>query len=474
MTNHTVDETFSAFSASYVMKNNPEEGILMYRHLRRFAALLLCFVLTGCAAEQPDGTDSTLLASPVLPVMAPYPNDEEAAFLYNDAGYHAWLDSVRAQERDNGYTAGLRPFLQRSSSAFLSGAGKENRVYSPLSLYMALAMLAETTAGDTRAEVMALLGQESISSLRTQAADLWNANYRDDGAMTRTLAASLWLNDSAAYHEETIHTLADNYYASVYRGTMGSAAYDAALQTWLDKNTRGLLSQQTRSIHMSPNTLAAIASTVAFSARWGSRFSESQSEQRVFHAPDGQQTCTFMCSSGKGYLFWGEHFQAVRRSFDLGGDMWLILPDEGISPDDLLQDAEALSFLTDASDWAQCDEFLIHLKAPKFDVSSQLELSEELQALGVTDVFAPGADFSPLTGSDDPIFLSQVQHDARVVIDEEGCEAAAYTVMLVMAGAPPQQQSKLGEIDFILDRPFLFVITGADELPLFVGVVNQP
>ena len=30
------------------------------------------------------------------------------------------------------------------------------------------------------------------------------------------------------------------------------------------------------------------------------------------------------------------------------------------------------------------------------------------------------------------------------------------------------------EIDFVLDRPFLFVITGAQGLPLFVGVVNQP
>ena len=30
------------------------------------------------------------------------------------------------------------------------------------------------------------------------------------------------------------------------------------------------------------------------------------------------------------------------------------------------------------------------------------------------------------------------------------------------------------EIDFILDKPFLFAITGYDGLPLFVGVVNQP
>ena len=30
------------------------------------------------------------------------------------------------------------------------------------------------------------------------------------------------------------------------------------------------------------------------------------------------------------------------------------------------------------------------------------------------------------------------------------------------------------EIDFTLDKPFVFAITGIDGLPLFVGLVNQP
>ena len=37
------------------------------------------------------------------------------------------------------------------------------------------------------------------------------------------------------------------------------------------------------------------------------------------------------------------------------------------------------------------------------------------------------------------------------------------------AGAPPEE-----EIDFTLDRPFLFAITSDDGLPLFVGTVYQP
>lgn len=68
--------------------------------------------------------------------------------------------------------------------------------------------------------------------------------------------------------------------------------------------------------------------------------------------------------------------------------------------------------------------------------------------------------------------VSDIQHAARVAVDEEGVVAAAYT--LAMVEAQCGTTSDAPEIDFILDRPFLFVITGSDNLPLFAGVVAEP
>ena len=75
-----------------------------------------------------------------------------------------------------------------------------------------------------------------------------------------------------------------------------------------------------------------------------------------------------------------------------------------------------------------------------------------------------------MTRDTDEIFLSQAKHAARVSIDEEGCTAAAYTVMAACGAAAPPEE----EIDFVLDRPFLFVITGPSGTPLFTGIVNRP
>ena len=66
--------------------------------------------------------------------------------------------------------------------------------------------------------------------------------------------------------------------------------------------------------------------------------------------------------------------------------------------------------------------------------------------------------------------MDSVEHGARVKIDEEGVEAAAYTVIMLKGNSMPLE---LDEIDFTLDRPFIFLMTGADGNLLFTGVVNS-
>ena len=154
--------------------------------------------------------------------------------------------------------------------------------------------------------------------------------------------------------------------------------------------------------------------------------------------------------------------------------MWFLLPDEGVSPEELLSDGEAMDFLftADKEEWEEQKFLIVNKAVPKFDVSSQFDLGEGLRELGVTDVFDPEkSDFSPMTaGGAGGIVLSRADHAARVVIDEEGCTAAAFTVMAYAGAAKPPDE----EVDFVLDRPFLFCITGISGLPLFVGVVNSP
>ena len=171
-------------------------------------------------------------------------------------------------------------------------------------------------------------------------------------------------------------------------------------------------------------------------------------------------------------MYYGDGFMATELPLRSSGSMWLLKPDAGVTPEDLLQSEDAVGFLLANGSWSQTQQAEVDLSLPKFDVSSDLDLLDALAQLGMTDVQTPGAaDFTPLTTANQlPLALTEAKHAARVKIDEDGCEAAAYTILSVCetAAMPPEEIVK-----FKLDEPFLFAITGADGLPLFAGIVNQ-
>ena len=430
-------------------------------------------------AGKPDPSENTglpaenaayaALARAIYPEMAPYPDPESS-----QEAWTAWQTGVRAQQdQPAGYADGLEAYLRASLTEFLSGAGKDNRVCAPLNIYMALAMLAEVTDGESRAQILSLLGEKDTGTLRTRVKALWNAFYRDDGAVTSLLAASLWLSDRIAYVQETMDVLAQDYYASSFRGTMGSPEYDQALRNWLNEQTGDLLKDQTSGLGMDASTVLALATTIYFKAAWSDKFSEAQTTPQVFHSPAGEQEADFLHSSFIGSYYWGDSFSAVSLSLESGGAMWFILPDEGVSPEELMGREEAMGFLLSREkyDWEQQKRLTVHFAAPRFDVSSDLDLVDGLKDLGVRNVFDSAvSDFTPLTTDvEDPIYVSQAKHAARVMIDEEGCTGAAYTVFMMACGAaiPPEES-----VDFTADRPFHFLVTNFDGLPLFTGIVN--
>ena len=424
----------------------------------------------------------------------PDPEDfqtEDGSFDY-DAYWDArdgWMNVVRALQNQLDENTSIGDFVTKSTTQFLTGAGAENRVYSPLNLYMALAMLAETAGGESRQQILDALGADSIETLREDAAVVWQNYYQDDDMGTSVMANSLWLRDDMTYSQDTLDTLSASYYASSFAGEMGSAEYDQALQDWVNEQTRGVLTEQAGGLSFDPETVLGLVSTLYFKSAWSAPFSPELNTRDVFHSPSGDVEAEFLHTGDwhDGYYYWGEHFSAISLRFQssYNHNMWLILPDEGYTVDDLIESGEAMEFLladkydhydengnVTTAGWANRAFRMIHLSLPKFDVSSELELAGGLKALGITDVFDDSvSNFDPLgAGTTDPLYVSQAQHAARVTIDEEGCTAAAYVDLILVGNAASPDEV----VDFILDRPFLFAITGQSDLPLFLGVVNQP
>ena len=410
------------------------------------------------------------LASPVYPKMAERPADG-----YGE-GYGEWREDRRAQQAmAEGHTDGMTDYYADTMAQFLAGKAGENRVYSPLNVYLALSMLAETAEGNSRKQILDLLGVSDLTALREKCNGLWNGVYLNDGAVTSVLANSLWLaeGDRWTYDEDTVNALADHYYASVFEGEMGNAKYDKALQDWLNAQTDNLLKEQADGLGFDPDTVLALASTICFRAKWTGWFNEKNNQQGVFHTSAGKEvSCTYMRSSPMTEAYFGDRFTAVSKGLDDGAyQMIFFLPDEGVAVDALINDKQVLSLMQGYERTVDSKYLVVNMSIPKFDVVSDQDLIGGLKELGVTDVFdAQKSNFGGiLEEQSEPVWVNQVQHAARVAIDEEGVTAAAYTVMIAAGSAMPKD-----EMDFVLDRPFMFAITGPGDTILFTGVVENP
>jgi serine protease inhibitor len=410
-----------------------------------------------------------LVTAPTYPKQPKRPDPSDYSDRYQlQAAQEYWryqLSLQKVTSPDN--VRDLDPFMKSAVTQFLSGNG--NRVCSPLNMYFALAMLAETTEGSSRQQILGLLGHSSIESLRAQSKQLWQAHFFDNGVTTSVLANSLWLDERFNFHQSALSNLSSNYFASVFKGNLGSNSMNQQLSAWLNSQTGNLLSDYTQNIQLDPTTVFSLASTTYFSADWEHTFSESATSKEVFHCNGYDVNKDFMHTTFRDQAYYYDPiFSAIRLSLADGYSMWLILPDEGYSPADVLKQGNYYQLISSPRQWPGVGRYKVNLSLPKFDISSEQELTSGLKSMGITDVFTSNANFSPITNAE--LSVGKVSHAARVCIDEEGIIAAAYTIIEGPGAAAPPDD----EVDFIVNRPFLFAITGRDDLPLFAGVVAEP
>lgn len=347
-------------------------------------------------------------------------------------------------------------------------AEEENTVCSPLNIYLAFSMLAEVSDGNTRQQILDVLAVPDIETLRTRAMALWQSNYLDTPMIKCTLGNSMWLNDKYAFNEETLNRLAEVYCASSYRGDPAAEEMNRALREWTDRNTGGLLKEYADQLELDPETAIALVSTLYFQTSWAENFEESETQKEVFHGTKGDTQVDMMHRTElAASAFQTETFTALGLSLN-EGTMVFYLPQEGADVNDLLSDPDLFAALHSSED-ARWISRTVNMSIPRFRVSEKTDLKESMKELGITDVLDPAkADFSSLT-KDTEIFLGGAEHAATVEIDENGVTAAAYTDLEMAGGAMIPNEI----LDFCLDRPFLFLITGRDGSILFAGAVRN-
>jgi serpin B len=360
-----------------------------------------------------------------------------------------------------------------------AGNETDNLFYSPYSVSIALAMTYAGAGSSTATQMATALDfrlplttlNPAFDALDLQLASRAQGQAGDNGQPFKLdVIDSLWADKTFTFQKPFLDTLARYYGAGLRTVDFENAPETArgAIDAWVSAQTEKLIPQLLPDGSVDSNTRFVIVNAIYFNAGWESPFTPTSTQPRAFTHLDGSTAQIPMMSQvlETGYAS-GSNWQATELRY-AGGQtsMVIVLPQQG-----QLADAEqGLDASFTSSVFSSLEPTEVTLSMPKFSITgASISLATELETLGMTDAFDQlKADFSAMTQQ--PVFISDVFHQAYVSVDENGTQAAAATGVVGQTFSESQNVASM-----TIDRPFLFVIR---DIPtnsvLFVGRVLSP
>ena len=360
----------------------------------------------------------------------------------------------------------------------LVGGQGGNVIISPYSVASALGMLLPGARGQTRDELMAVLGVTDEAAYHAGRGAV-DARVNEPGtappegdAEVFTLRAvnQVFAQDGFAVEDAYLDVLAEDYDAAVALVDFASDPEGSrqVVNDWVEDQTEDRIVDLIPEGVIDTLTRLVLTNAVYFFANWEHQFDVDATRTGPFTRADGSTVAVpLMHTSARLGFVEGDGYRAARLPYAGFNTSMLV-----IAPDDLAAFVASLDTGTVSAIFEGLADHEVDLTMPRVEFRTEAGLKPVLQQLGLVRAFeAPSADGADLTGihPERILFVQDALHQAFVSIDEFGTEAAAATAVVV------QLESALPPAELSLDSPWLFMIVhdGTGE-PLFLGQVTDP
>lgn len=422
--------------------------------------LTLLLVLTGCAAPAAGPSESNEPSKPDEPSKPNEPSHGAAKAL-SEGGTPVY-DGPEIDLASDTRTA-----LLDFSTTLLQGCQEDgkNMLLSPVSVLYALGMTANGASGDTLREMEAVFGTP-VPVLNGYLCAYRNILPQEENSKL-SIANSIWFRDMDGFtvSDAFLEANAGWYGAALYRAPFDEGTV-RDINNWVSGNTDGMIDKILD--RLEPETVMALINAVCFDAEWAVIYEDVDIHDGVFTREDGLQDSAELMYSQESLFLEGELCTGVRKPYRNGCSFVALLPNEGVSVDELLQSLTGEELLRILDTPLDID---VRTVLPKLKLDYSVSLKDVLAGMGMPSAFNPNtADFSGIGSMSDGsgLVISDVLHKTHIEVDERGTKAGAVTAVMVDTATAVMEPKPYREV--VLDRPFLYlIIDDTAELPLFIG-----
>ncbi|NXC49452.1 A2AP protein, partial [Penelope pileata] len=335
-------------------------------------------------------------------------------------------------------------------------SNRNNVILSPLSIALTLSNLALGAANETEKRLLEVMHLESVPCLHHVLSSL---RRRLAEAML-SLASRVYLQKGFEVKEKFLED-SEKFYGAKPVTLSGNSEDDlTAINKWVKEATNGQI--PTFLQQLPENTVMLLLNALYFHGFWRNKFDASFTAPDVFHIDDDFVVSVEMMKAQRYSLSWftleSQDIQVARFPFKGNMSFVVIVPN---------QYSWNTSHVLENFPYGQLcrlfpKEVPTTVEIPKIKLDYQLELNNVLSQMGLQELFT-SPNLQKI--SDEPLFVSSVQHQSTLELKEDGVEASAVTSVMISRSLSA----------FSLDRPFLFIIFEEEMgIPLFIGTVKNP
>jgi serpin B len=296
------------------------------------------------------------------------------------------------------------------------------------------------------------------------------------------VANRLWGQKNYDFHQDFLKLTHDHYGAGLKEVDFIQAAEAARqeINAWVTEQTKDKIKGLLPPGVLDKDTRLVLTNAIYFKGSWQRAFARAATAPGKFLLPGNKTVARrrgypaveaqMMYQTADAGYFNGGTFALLDLPYENGDLSMIVLLPKDV--DGLPALEKALSADKLAGWLAKRGQTKVYLTLPRFKLTSEFQLKDVLDALGMKTAFTEEADFSGMT-TRTKLSISAVVHKAFVDVDENGTEAAAATAAKggVLSADPNQPEP----VTFRADHPFVFLIRDNQSGSiLFMGRVANP
>ncbi|KAF0976091.1 hypothetical protein FDP41_004767 [Naegleria fowleri] len=402
-----------------------------------------------------------------------------------------------------------------------------NVVFSPFSIFMVLSMMLVGAQGHTQLELAHAL---TLDYYQRQGSQVFNFNPHGDFATSMSQLIDHSVNSSELSVANGIFTEQSFKLSSSYMDTISNDFHSQlkscdfvhhaeperrSINQWVSNRTKNLINDLIPIGAITADTKLVLVNAIYFLGKWRIPFDKEDSFTGTFSqlkkSQDDTSSTLTVESVNVQYMsrhqvreFFGqnEKYKWLRRQYSSQDfEMLFIVPKTSISLSEqsekefeewvshqislnafpVTNSSEGSLTVKTLSQAFDTSSLMLRLvQIPKFKIEYENELSNVLKQapFNMTTSFEKlKANFTNMLSKvsilrEDRLWIDKIFHKAYLKVDEQGTEAAAATAGIIVGRTTSIDIEP--EIDFVLDRPFAFVLSHVPtQSVLFMGKVNH-